>query len=71
MHMAASAYATLGRPAAATRLLARAAATGLPNYPMFRGDPLLAPLLSYAPYVRLLERLRKDCEAYKREFGRA
>ena len=71
MHMAASAYATLGKPAEATRLLQKAATTGLPNYPTFRTDPLLAPLLDYAPYVRLLERLRKDCEAYKREFGKA
>ena len=70
MHMAASAYATLGKPAEATRLLVKAAGTGLPAYPTFRGDPFLAPLLGHAPYARLLEKLRKECETYKREFGK-
>jgi len=70
MHMAASAYATLEKPAEATRLLVKAAATGLPAYPTFRGDPFLAPLLGHAPYARLLEKLRKECETYKREFGK-
>ena len=69
MHMAASAYTTLGRPTEATTLLQKASVTGLPNYPTFRNDRYLKPLLNYRPYVRLLERLRKDWEAYKEEFG--
>jgi len=70
MHAAAAAYATLGKPAEASKLLQKAAVTGLPNYPTFRSDPFLAPLLGYAPYARFLEKLRKDWEAYKREFGK-
>ncbi|HKO04781.1 MAG TPA: protein kinase [Candidatus Acidoferrales bacterium] len=71
MHLAASAYASVGRHSEATRLLQKASVTGLPNHPTFRGDPFLQPLLAYKPYARLLERLRKDWEAYKREFGKA
>ena len=69
MHMAASAYALLGKPVEATRLIQKAIATGLPNYPTFRQDLFLAPLLEHAPYAKLLEKLRKDWEAYKQEFG--
>ena len=71
MHMAASAYAVLNKGAEATRLLQKASITGLPNHPTFRGDPFLQPLLAYRPYAALMERLRKDWEAYKREFGKA
>ena len=69
MHMAASAYALLGKPVEATRLIQKATANGLPNYPTFRRDGFLAPLLAHAPYARMLEKLRKDWESYKQEFG--
>jgi len=71
MHMAASAYSLLEKPVEAARLIQKAIVTGLPNYPTFRRDRFLSPLLAHAPYARTLEKLRKDWEAYKREFGKS
>jgi tetratricopeptide (TPR) repeat protein len=70
MHMAAAAYSLLGKPAEAVKLLSKASKTGLPNYPAFRDDPFLQKMAAFVPYKRLLVSLRRDWEAYKREFGR-
>jgi TolB-like protein/tRNA A-37 threonylcarbamoyl transferase component Bud32/Tfp pilus assembly protein PilF len=69
-HTAAATYATIGKPAEAVHLLTRAGRTGLPNYPLFRDDPHFKPLAAYAPFLRLLGNLKKETEAYRREFGR-
>lgn len=70
-HTAAATYATIGKRAEAVRLLARAGRTGLPNYPLFRDDPHFKPLAGYAPFLRLLGNLKKETEAYRREFGKS
>jgi hypothetical protein len=71
MHMSAAAYAVLGDKARAVRLLAKAAATGFPDYPAFRDDPHFASLHRYGPFLKLMAALRKECAGYQREFGSA
>jgi len=56
-------------PAEAVRLLVRAGRTGLPNYPLFRDDPHFKPLQKYPPFLRMLANLKKETNAYRREFG--
>jgi TolB-like protein len=70
-HAAAATYATLGKPELAVPLLARAAKTGLPNYPVFRDDPHFRSMRAYAPFQRLLAKIKKETEGYRQEFGRA
>jgi len=70
-HTAAATYATIGMPVQAVRLLEKAGCAGLPNYPLFRDDPHFLPLQKYPPFLRLLAKLKKGTEAYRREFGRA
>lgn len=70
MHNAAAAYAILGKPAPAVSLLRKATTNGLPNYPAFRDDPHFASLRNHRPYLRLLADLKREWEAYAREFGR-
>jgi TolB-like protein/tRNA A-37 threonylcarbamoyl transferase component Bud32 len=68
-HTAAATYATVGMPAQAVRLLTRAGSTGLPNYTLFRDDPHFQSLQKYPPFLRLLAKLKKESEGYRREFG--
>jgi hypothetical protein len=51
-------------------LLARAAKTGLPNYPVFRDDPHFKAMHTYVPFQRLLAKIKKETESYRREFGK-
>jgi hypothetical protein len=51
-------------------LLARAAKTGLPNYPVFRDDPHFKAMHTYVPFQRLLAKSKKETESYRREFGK-
>lgn len=71
MHNVATVYALIGKPAPAVAMLEKASATGLPNYPVFRDDPHFQPLHSYAPFQKLLSKLRREWEGYQREFGKA
>jgi TolB-like protein/tRNA A-37 threonylcarbamoyl transferase component Bud32/Flp pilus assembly protein TadD len=68
-HTAAATYATVGMPAQAVRLLTRAGSTGLPNYTLFRDDPHFQSLQKYPPFLRLLAKLKRELEGYRREFG--
>ncbi|HUJ30103.1 MAG TPA: protein kinase [Candidatus Acidoferrum sp.] len=68
-HAAAATYATIGKPARAVPLLARAARMGLPNYPLFRDDPHFRPMHKYPAFVRLMSKLKKETESYRKEFG--
>ncbi|MGH9747114.1 MAG: protein kinase domain-containing protein [Candidatus Acidiferrales bacterium] len=70
-HTAAATYATLGKPNLAVPLLARAARTGLPNYPVFRDDVHFRSMQKYPPYLKLLAKVKKESEGYRREFGGA
>jgi serine/threonine-protein kinase len=69
-HTAAATYSLLGKPAAALRLLRRAAALGMPNYPMYRDDPNLQAMNSHAPYRKWLAGLRREWESYRRDYGK-
>lgn len=68
-HVVAATYAVIGKPQLAVPLLARAAKNGLPNYPVFRDDPYLQSMQSYAPYLRLLAETKKETDRYRAEFG--
>jgi tetratricopeptide (TPR) repeat protein len=68
-HTAAATYATIGMPAQAVRLLEKAGCTGLPNYTLFRDDPHFQSLQKYPPFLRLLAKLKKESDGYRREFG--
>ena len=70
-HAAAATYATIGKKELAVPLLARAAKTGLPNYPVFRDDPHFKAMHTYVPFQRLLAKIKKETESYQREFGKA
>lgn len=70
-HTAAATYATIGMPAQAVRLLEKAGCTGLPNYTLFRDDPHFQSLQEYPPFLRLLGKLKKESDGYRREFGNA
>ncbi len=68
-HTAAATYATLGKPELAVPLLARAAKTGLPNYPVFRDDVHFQSMHTYRPYLQLLAKVKKESDGYRKEFG--
>ena len=67
-HTAAAALALLGKSTAAIRLIEKASAYGLPNYEMFRDDKFLQPLRGKQKFDRLLARLKREGESYRREF---
>jgi tetratricopeptide (TPR) repeat protein len=69
-HNAAAAYALIGKPAPAIRLLRKAAGFGLPNYPLFRDDPFLSGLHQEPSFLRLLADLKKEWQSFRKEFGR-
>lgn len=69
-HNAAAAYALIGKPARAIALLRKAGAQGLPNYPVFRDDPLLKTLHGQPAFRTLLAKLKREWESYVREFGK-
>jgi hypothetical protein len=60
-----SAYALIGKKAAAVEWLA--AAHGLPCYPILRDDPFLAGLKGDPAFDALLSRLKTRWEGYRRE----
>lgn len=71
VHTAALASAALGKPARAVTLLAKASATGLPNYPVFRDDPHFRSMHNYKPFQKLLGNLKREWESYRRDYGKA
>ncbi|HXN98686.1 MAG TPA: protein kinase [Candidatus Acidoferrales bacterium] len=70
-HTAAAALALLGKPAPAVELLEKAGGFGLPNYELFRDDKFLKPLAGKQRYDRLLAKLKREDEGYRREFAPA
>jgi TolB-like protein/tRNA A-37 threonylcarbamoyl transferase component Bud32 len=68
MYSVGAAYAQLGDQSRAIDALDTAATTGLPCYPLFAKDPLLAPLRKNATFDTLLVRLRRDWEANRRKY---
>ncbi len=68
-HTQAAVHCWLGEPAPAVALLKKASSLGLPNYPLFRDDPHFEPLRSYKPYLTHMRFLKKEWDAYAREFG--
>ena len=70
-HTAAAALALLAKPAPAIALLEKAGGFGLPNYQLFRDDKFLQPLKRNQRYERLLAKLKREDEGYRREFAQA
>jgi hypothetical protein len=70
-HTAAAALALLGKPAPAIELLEKAGGFGLPNYELFREDKFLNPLKGKQRYERLLAKLKREDDGYRREFASA
>ncbi len=69
-HAVAAAYAVIGKQARAISVLRKAAAVGLPNYPLFRDDQHFASLRNNPQFLRFLSGLKRELDSYKREFGR-
>ncbi|MGA8072093.1 MAG: protein kinase [Candidatus Acidiferrales bacterium] len=67
-HTAAAALALLGKPTPAIELLEKAGGFGLPNYELFRDDKFLKPLKGKQRYERLLAKLKREDDGYRREF---
>ncbi|MGE5723546.1 MAG: protein kinase domain-containing protein [Acidobacteriota bacterium] len=68
-HVAADAYAVLGKSAQALALLQKCQKNGLPNYPGFRNDPHLRALGNDARFVRFVSGLQREWQKYQEEFG--
>jgi TolB-like protein/Flp pilus assembly protein TadD len=62
-----SVYALMGRKVAAVQWLERAAAHGMPAYPVYRDDPFLASLKGNPAYESFMARLRTQWEGYQRD----
>ena len=59
-------YAQIGKKATALQWLERAAAHGLPCYPLYRDDPALDPLRRDPAFVEFLSRRRAQWEGFRR-----
>jgi serine/threonine protein kinase/cytochrome c-type biogenesis protein CcmH/NrfG len=70
-HTAAATFALLRKPTQAIELLEKAGSFGLPNYELFRDDKFLQPLKGKQRYERLLAKLKREGDAYRREFAQA
>ncbi len=70
MHLAAGAYAIIGKTSEAVALLAKATQTGLPNYSLFRDDPHFQSLATERSFIQLLRSLKVEWNRYRREFSR-
>jgi len=40
------------------------------NYSVFRDDPHFKAMHTYVPFRRLLAKIKKETESYRREFGK-
>jgi TolB-like protein/Tfp pilus assembly protein PilF len=65
-HVIAAAYATMNEPRKALEWLERAALDGLPCYPLFAGDPSLAPLRNDPGFAAFLARQKQRLEEFKK-----
>jgi len=52
-------------------LLEKAGGFGLPNYELFRDDKFLMTLKGKQRYERLLAKLKREGQGYRREFASA
>jgi serine/threonine protein kinase/thioredoxin-like negative regulator of GroEL len=68
-HTAAAVLALLGNSTPAIALLEKAGSFGLPNYELFRNDKFLIALQGKQRYQRLLAKLKREGDAYRREFA--
>ena len=64
-HLIATAYALMGNAKAAVEWLQKAAAHGLPCYPLFKNDPNLKNIRNDPGYISLMEKMKKQWEFYK------
>ena len=69
MYSIAGAYAQLGEPAEAVRLLRLARDTGFFCYPFYSRDPLLRPLSRDPQFQAFMEEFRKSWEAFRARYS--
>jgi eukaryotic-like serine/threonine-protein kinase len=67
-HCAAGVYAMCGKPEKAIAELRRCAEGGLPNFRAFQKDPHLKTLQNQPEFIELMGTLRRDYEAFRRDF---
>ncbi|MGH9737700.1 MAG: protein kinase domain-containing protein [Candidatus Acidiferrales bacterium] len=67
-HCAAGVYAMCGKPEKALAELKRCAEGGLPNHRAFEKDPHLRTLHNRPEFIELIGNLRRDYEAFRRDF---
>jgi eukaryotic-like serine/threonine-protein kinase len=70
-HSAAAAQALVGKPKQALMVLRKATQVGLPDYPLFRDDPFLAPLRQERGFIQLMIELKRVWDGYRREFDKS
>jgi TolB-like protein/cytochrome c-type biogenesis protein CcmH/NrfG len=70
-HTAAATLALLGKSTPAIELLEKAGGFGLPNYELFRDDKFLQGLRGKQRYERLLAKLKREDDRYRREFAQS
>ena len=68
LYKVAQAYAALGDPASATRMLAESIEKGFFAYPYFSADPLLASLRDQPDFSRLMKLSEARHQAFKKAF---
>ncbi len=66
-HRVGQVYALAGKKSQAVEWLRRAAANGLPSYPLYQADPYLKSLHGDPEFERFLEELRREWERRRRE----
>ncbi|MHB8755885.1 MAG: tetratricopeptide repeat protein [Candidatus Acidiferrales bacterium] len=69
LHCAAGVYALCSKPEKAIAELKRCAEAGLPNHRAFENDPHLRSLHNHPEFIALMRDLRRDYEAFQKEFG--
>ena len=68
MYKVAQAYAALGDPVSATRMLGESIEKGFFAYPYFSADPLLASLRDQPDFSRLMKLSEARHQAFKKAF---
>ena len=70
-HAVAATFAQLGKLTEAVSALRKATRIGLPDYPLFRDDPLLAPLHKERGFLQLMTELKRTWDGTRREFEKS
>jgi TolB-like protein len=69
-HSCAAALAQIGKPKESLNVLRKTTRIGLPDYPLFRDDPFLAPLRQERGFIQLMAELKSIWDGYRRELDK-